>query len=119
MVKNIEKKIKQIRELKNFSQEHIANQLDISIRAYSKIEKGETQLTINRLNKLSEILEVSVQEILGFNASIIFNNNPVDQKGGHYVAYNNTEIEYLKKLYDDQIQNLKEEIAFLRSQMSP
>lgn len=118
MIENIEKKIKQIRELKNFSQEYMANQLDLSIRAYSKIEKGETQLTINRLNMISKILDVSVQEILGFNASIIFNNNPIDQKGGHYVAYNNTEIEYLKKLYDDQIQNLKEEIAFLREQLN-
>lgn len=42
-----EMKIKQIRELKNVSQEFVADQLELSIRAYSKIETGETQLINN------------------------------------------------------------------------
>jgi transcriptional regulator with XRE-family HTH domain len=41
MITSPETKIKQIRELKNFTQEHIATELGLSIRAYSKIESGE------------------------------------------------------------------------------
>lgn len=41
-------KIRQIRELKNFTQDYMAAQLEMSTRAYSKIESGETQLTVNR-----------------------------------------------------------------------
>jgi len=41
-IKSIHDNIRKIRELKGFTQEHLANELDISIRAYSKIETGET-----------------------------------------------------------------------------
>ena len=59
MILQPEQKLKQIRELKNLSQEYIANQLGLSVRAYSKIETGETQLTINRLNEISRIMGTS------------------------------------------------------------
>ena len=42
MIQHPEIKIKQIRELKNFTQEYVATKLNLSIRAYSKIETGET-----------------------------------------------------------------------------
>jgi transcriptional regulator with XRE-family HTH domain len=50
----------------------LANQLNISLRAYYKIETGKTQLTINRLNEISKILEVPAIEILQFNPEIFF-----------------------------------------------
>jgi transcriptional regulator with XRE-family HTH domain len=56
MIQQPEIKLKQLRELKNFTQEYMAQQLGLSTRAYSKIETGETQLTINRLNEISTIL---------------------------------------------------------------
>jgi uncharacterized small protein (DUF1192 family) len=31
---------------------------------------------------------------------MIFNNNPKKQSGGHYIAYNNTEIQQIKELYE-------------------
>lgn len=69
-------KIKQIRELKNIIQEYLATKLDLTKRAYSKIEFGETQLTINRLNEISKILGIEPMEVLGFDdrqSSIIAN----------------------------------------------
>lgn len=117
MLVDIEKKIRQIRELKGFSQEFIANSLNISIRAYSKIETGETQLTINRLNEISSILEITPQEILGFDSSLIFNNNSTNQQGGEFVAYNNTEIEYVKHLYEKLLEEKDKMIAVLQKQL--
>ena len=38
-------KIKNIRELKNFTQEYMAEKLDISQAAYSKMEKGDTKIS--------------------------------------------------------------------------
>lgn len=101
MIEKIHEKIRQIRELKNLSQEYIANELGLSIRAYSKIESGETQLTINRLNEISKILAVTPQEILGFDAAVVFNNGN-NQQGGKYnnTVYNNTEIKQIQVLYE-------------------
>ena len=104
-------KIKQIRELKNLTQDSVAVKLDLSTRAYSKIETGETQLTINRLNEISAILEIDPLEILGFDDAKIFNiNNSTGNNG-----YNN--IFFPDKLvlqYEETIQALKEQIQLLK-----
>ena len=111
MIQQPEIKIKQIRELKNFTQEYVAQQLGLSTRAYSKIETGETQLTINRLNEISAILEVPPMEVLGFDDKKVFNINHSTGNNG----YNN--IMYPEKLiqqYEETIQALKEQIAVMK-----
>jgi transcriptional regulator with XRE-family HTH domain len=111
MIQQPEIKIKQIRELKNFTQEYVAQQLGLSTRAYSKIETGETQLTINRLNEISAILEVPPMEVLGFDDKKVFN------------FYNSNDINNVKNMnmpekliqqYEETIQSLKEQIAVMK-----
>ena len=79
MIEQPEIKIKQIRKLKNFTQEYVAGKLNLSTRAYSKIETGETQLTINRLNEISTILGIEPMEVLGLmtNKFLIIANKMV------------------------------------------
>ncbi len=111
MIQQAEVKIKQIRELKNITQEYVAQKLGLSTRAYSKIESGETQLTINRLNEISEVLEIQPLEILGFDDKKIFNINHSTGNNG----YNN--IMYPDKLiqqYEETIQSLKEQIQLMK-----
>lgn len=43
---NVNKKIKKLRELHEFSQEDMANKLNLSISGYAKIEKGERGLDL-------------------------------------------------------------------------
>jgi len=111
MIEQAETKIKQIRELKNFTQEYVAQKLGLSTRAYSKIETGETQLTINRLNEISAIFEIDPMEILGFDDAKIFNiNNSTGNNG-----YNNIFFpEKLVQQYEETIQSLKEQIQLLK-----
>lgn len=54
--KELMAKIRQLRELKGYSQEAVANDLGITPRAYSKLERGDTQLTVTRLFEISKIL---------------------------------------------------------------
>ena len=111
MIEQPEIKIKQIRELKNFTQEYVAQKLGLSTRAYSKIETGETQLTINRLNEISKVLEMNPVEVLGFDDKKIFNiNNSTGNNG-----YNNIFFpDKLVKQYEETIQALKEQIQLLK-----
>ncbi|GGF24020.1 helix-turn-helix domain-containing protein [Flavobacterium limi] len=62
--------IKNIRELKNYTQEYVAGQLGLTQSGYNKIEKGKTILGKNRLLKIAAVLEVSVDEIINFQSSI-------------------------------------------------
>ena len=111
MILQPEQKLKQIRELKNLSQEYIANQLGLSVRAYSKIETGETQLTINRLNGISRIMGVDPIEVLGFDDKNIFNiNNSTGNNGYNYINF----PDKLVQQYEQTIQSLKEQIALMK-----
>lgn len=56
--------IRKNRELRNYTQDYVAKQMNISQNAYSKIENGYTQLTVNHLKELSRILEVSILDLL-------------------------------------------------------
>ncbi|GHU62655.1 hypothetical protein FACS1894123_03990 [Bacteroidia bacterium] len=49
---DIARNIKQIRELKSYTQEYVANELGISQPAYAKIEQGTTILKIDRLQHI-------------------------------------------------------------------
>ena len=112
MIEQPEIKIKQLRELKNYTQEHMAMQLGLSTRAYSKIESGETQLTINRLNEISRILGIEPMEVLGFDHKDMFNN--CTQEGN--IGINHIAIpEKLIEQYEQRIQGLEREVLFLRT----
>ena len=111
MIANPEMKIKQIRELKNFTQEYVATQLDLTTRAYSKIESGETQLTINRLNEISKILGVEPMEVLGFDDKQVFNN--CKQEGNIGINHINVP-EKLIQQYEKTIHILEDEVALLK-----
>jgi len=112
--KSIERNIRKIRELKSYSQEFVANKLNLSVRAYSKIENGETQLTLNRLNQISEILEVTPQEVLGFDDQQIFNH--CKQEGNIGINHINFPNE-LKIQFENRIKHLEEEIHYLRTML--
>ena len=115
MITNPETKIKQIRELKNLTQEFVATQLDLSTRAYSKIESGETQLTINRLNEISKVLEVDPIEILGFDHQQVFNNYGKQEGNiGNFGTYN-VIPEKLIQQFEKTIQILEDEVMLLKS----
>lgn len=111
MIQQPEIKIKQLRELKNFTQEYMAQQLGLSTRAYSKIETGETQLTVNRLNEISHILGITPVEVLGFDDKQVFNN--CKQEGN--IGINHINIsEKLIYQYEETIKSLKEQIEIMK-----
>ena len=68
--------IKRIRELKGYCQLHMAECLDVSVKTYSRIENGESDLSINRLNKIAKTLHLSVNQIECFNP---FEQNRTEQ----------------------------------------
>lgn len=112
-MKNIIEKIKKIRLQKGYSHEFMALELNISQVAYSKIEKNETKLTVERLFKIAEILEVKIDDILDIQPS-----NQMNKKSStDYLQ--NQEIQNLhhdnKEVYEELIALKDEQIALLTS----
>ena len=65
--------IKKFRELKNITREKMASDLNMSVSGYSKIERGEVDLSISKIEKIATTLGVEISEILNFDATQIFN----------------------------------------------
>ena len=61
--------VKVLRKEKAFSQEELAKLSGLSLRTIQRIEKGETTPTGETLKRLSNVLEVSPQELLEWNTS--------------------------------------------------
>lgn len=110
---NIGHKIKKLRELRNLTQEHMAKSIGLSQGAYSRMELGETEITYSKLEKISSELGMKPEEVIAFNESMVFNvmNN---QTGNGLVINQNLISEYDKDLYQQLIEQLKEENTHLK-----
>ncbi|MCD9576927.1 helix-turn-helix transcriptional regulator [Flavobacterium soyae] len=109
MATSIKNKIKNIRELKNYTQEYMADQLGVTQAGYSKIEKGRTILSYAKLVEIARILEVSVEDIISFDSQRYFNNyNTVKGNNNNgSILINSSSDEALKELYEDKIKLLE------------
>lgn len=111
----IGEKIKKLREFRNLTQEHIAKMLDMTQAGYSRIERDEVDLSLSRLEQISKLLNVSIDEILGFDLKkLSFNTNAND----HCIVYQNQMqglSESERKLYELRIESLQKEIERLHS----
>ena len=66
-------------------------------------------MTISQLEKISEILDVKVEELINFNEKFVFNNYASNYSSqGHVINQNMNNNE--KKLYEDKIKLLEEKI---------
>lgn len=59
-------KIKAIRLAQNRTQEDIAFELEMTISAYSKIERGQTNVNLSRILQIAKVLKMPVSEIFSF-----------------------------------------------------
>ncbi len=116
-------KIKDIRSLKGFSYEYMANELNISTSAYRKIESNETKLTVERLFQISGILQTPVNKLIGSKSTNIFyqsNNHDngtliANQDIETYYHQENREVtQKLIQVLEQEVAHLREEIVFLR-----
>jgi transcriptional regulator with XRE-family HTH domain len=111
---HIGQKIKKLRELKNLTQTHMAEELGLTQSAYSKLEMGETEVPFSRLEKIAGVFGMKPEDIIAFNESMVFNVMH-NQTGQGFVVNNNNITESERKLYEDQITLLKDEINHLKA----
>jgi len=64
--KQLGQRIRELREIKGFSQEYIAEQLNIHPANYWRIENGISYPKPENLEKICEILSVKVSELFSF-----------------------------------------------------
>ncbi|MBM7419853.1 helix-turn-helix domain-containing protein [Chryseobacterium sp. JUb44] len=89
----------------------MADELHISQAAYSKIEKNETKLTVDRLYQIAEILEPPVYELLDTTPNNIYNQqNFYDASVGYQdiqnlYQENKDKTEKIETLYEERLKD--------------
>ena len=73
-------KIKRLRQDKGWSQEETANKLNMSTNAYGCIERGDTDVSLSRLEDISAVFEIDIADFFDKKTGV-FNlggtqNNP-------------------------------------------
>lgn len=98
-------RIKAIREQKNLRANAIAKQMNVSPSVLSRIENGEVQITLNLLEKVSVVLETSMQELLQIKDSNYFknDNSTIMQQGTHHTL----NINLTEQQYDNLVNVIK------------
>ena len=112
-LKQIGLRVKSYRELKGFSQSFMSQKLHISSSAYSRIERNEVNLPLDKLIQIAEVLNISLEKVL-------FGD---DYEKDSMLA-NEMELEYkqkfiesskLLKAYQEQIELLKDQVDYLKA----
>lgn len=96
----INEKIKRIRELKGWTQEQIAEKLNMSISGYSNIERGGTNIQFTRLEQIAKILEMELSELVDLDERNIqiFLLQGNDNVENHVVTIHSSDIQLKHEL---------------------
>ncbi|MBN7809532.1 helix-turn-helix transcriptional regulator [Algoriphagus sp. H41] len=121
-----------LRESNDYSQEYVADVLNINQKTYSSLELGKSKLTVDRIHQLAELYHVTPDYFLGDELPVINFNNTGSKSNSNsgyihtYINDKNTDSFYeriisekdnLIKEKDSQISTLKEMIEVLKSKI--
>jgi transcriptional regulator with XRE-family HTH domain len=114
-------KIRFIRQFKGWSQEEMASKLGISTHAYAKIERGETDINLSRLEQIAQVVAVELPQLLGLSEKNIFNffgviescHNPNSQFNTCPI---DTERQHELEKRQSTIEKLELEISYLKQE---
>ena len=127
----IHDKLRMLREQNKLSQEEVAEQLSMSPSGYAKIERGETKLYLDKLEKIAHIFNIDVVDLINNdkNICVLISENS-SSSSNYYNSDNDLILEneklklslsFQEKLIDQQkteIALLKEMNELLKNQLS-
>jgi len=114
---NIGVNIRKVREKKGFSQEYVAEKLGINQSTYGKLERDVSNITLDRLYKIADVLDEDITTLLDIGKKNIFNNQ-TNQGNGYVETINNdykTMVEELKLAYEKMLTLKDEQINLVKS----
>ena len=86
---SVNNKIRALRELNNWSQEDMAERLNMSKSSYSRLERDESKLDLVKLEKLARIFKIDIGELIASDDKELVlligtnnSNNPDDGANG-------------------------------------
>ncbi|MCQ9122277.1 transcriptional regulator [Rodentibacter pneumotropicus] len=125
---SVNEKIRKIREAKGWSQEQMAENLNMSLNGYAKIERGESKIYLYKLEQIAHVFNIDVVEMMRSDSkNICFQINENSYLSTNYYGDNEAlmienerlklSLSYNQQLLeqkDNEIQLLKEMVSLLK-----
>ena len=116
----IHEKLRVMRQCRGWTQEEIADKLGWAVNSYAKIERGETDVRLDKLKKLAKVMDVNVDDLINCSEKTVFNYAEKFNHGNNehcMVVLSETQrahelekTQLLLKERDKEIEHLKKQI---------
>ena len=116
----IQEIIRQLREKNDWSQEDMAERVGLSKNGYAKIERGETNLNLERLEQIANLFDLSVINLIEMSDKSVvcmitdsINNSNNHYNGSETMAFENEKLKLIISHKDEIIHQKEREITAL------
>lgn len=113
-MKKISEKIRSIRRSKDWTQEEMAEKLNMRVDAYAKIEHGETNTSNSKLEKIAQVLGVELLDLFSLEKNIYFAND----NWSNNIIGSSTEIAFEIQKMQIQLSHKDEIIEFQKREIA-
>ncbi|KAE9535529.1 hypothetical protein A1D25_04600 [Ursidibacter arcticus] len=122
----INERIRILREEHLFSQEQIAEKMGISANSYGKLERGETKLTLDKLEQIANIFDLDVIELINSGEKTSYQimhygsgTNAFSISGSTKELLNeNEKLQLIISHKDEKIEHLQQEVNLLKEMLA-
>lgn len=130
---SVNERVRLFRELNQWSQEEMAERMNMSVTGYAKIERGETNLSLHKLKQIASVLQIDLIDLISSNDNgVILVGGENNQNHFRNNYYGSQEAEFkieklelslkhkdeLLKQKDNELAHLKELINLLKQQIN-
>lgn len=129
---SVNEKVRLFRELNQWSQEEMAERMNMSVAGYAKIERGETNISLHKLKQIASVLQIDLLDLVSTHDSCVIlvggENNQNHFRNNYYGNQAaELEVEKLKwelkhkdellKQRENELETLKDIVNLLKQQM--
>ncbi len=124
---SVHEKIRLVRQAKGWTQAYLAEKLEMSVNAYGDLERGESDIKLSKLERIAELLDVELTDLLGSTEKSVFYLSGTKNNQSHWRVGEHSqeslilthELEKSKQLNEQQskeIELLKEVITLMKKE---
>jgi transcriptional regulator with XRE-family HTH domain len=123
---SVHEKIRLVREAKGLTQEQVAEKLQMSKNGYGDIERGDSDIKLSKLEKIAELFEIQLSELVDLseqgklNVNFACQRNNKHHQNNIYVGSNAAELKeqlLINELQQKELTMKDTEITYLKKML--
>ncbi len=109
---SVHEKIRFVRLAKGWTQEYLAEKLEMSVNGYGDLERGKNDIKLSKLEQISELLGVELSELFNSTEKTVFNF--IIGNSNQSFTFENSELKHTVEKQQIRNDDKDKEIALLK-----